>query len=309
MGLFSKKEYVCEKCGKTFFKRINLNGNICDDCYNKDANERMDLENAVIGYVNYHSSIAHEDYSNEELKKIAEHREELLEKFMNNNGISRGNLQNASDNYKKLSDDEAREVLIRLANSTVNSTVGAGYTSKFFVPTGYKGMIVDAEDVFAVCMSSDYKLQADNSEVILCGVFTNDPYVPVFPMVFIGKTGFFEIMKSKKGREAVKETFEEMCPNLQYPVDDSKVLKKIIKGEEQIKGNIDKQFMLDQIFNVSVSAGIFDTKQMHSNLYQESQQMLDRIGYISEDEIDGILKMDKMFNRNFWNKQIKNMGK
>ena len=40
MGLFSKKTYICEKCGKEFQKRINLNGNFCDECFAKEMKEK-----------------------------------------------------------------------------------------------------------------------------------------------------------------------------------------------------------------------------------------------------------------------------
>lgn len=40
MGLFSVKEYVCDKCGETFQKRINRNGNVCDRCLKQQDVER-----------------------------------------------------------------------------------------------------------------------------------------------------------------------------------------------------------------------------------------------------------------------------
>ena len=138
------------------------------------------------------------DYTEEQLDQIAEHRLHILEKYRQTQGITRAELMNASDNYKKLTDDQAAEVLVRIANSTISSTMGAAYTGNFFVPTAFEKTIVDAEDVFAVGYTNDYKLQVDGQEVILCAVFTNDPYIPVFPMIYIGKLGFFEIMKSKK---------------------------------------------------------------------------------------------------------------
>lgn len=57
--------------------------------------------------------------------------------------------------------------------------------------------------------------------------------------------------------------------------------------------------MVAQISSASVSSGIFDTKKMHSDLYSGSTKMLDRIGYIPEEDVNAILHMDKMFNRNF----------
>lgn len=309
MGIFSKKTYVCEKCGKEFEKRINLNGNLCDDCWNQEQNERRALESSIRGYIDYASDVFYKQYSADEMRQIIDHRDTILDKFQHDAGITRADLKNASDNYKALTDEQAEEVLLRVSNSTVSSTMGAAYSGSFFVPTHYEGMIVDSKDVFAVGYTSDYKLNGGNSEVILCAVFTNDPYVPVFPMIYVGKIGFFELTKSKKGRESVNALFEAMCPNLTYPVGDIKQLKKIVKQEGTVKGNIEQKFMLDQISNASVSSGIFDTKKMHSDLLPGSATMLDRIGYIQEDEVNQILKMDKMFNRKYWNKQVERLSK
>lgn len=309
MGLFSKKTYVCEKCGKQYEKRINLNGNLCDDCWNKEQNEKRALEASVRGYVDYASDVFFKSYSSDEMRDIIDHRDKILDKYQHEMGISRADLQNASDNYKALTDEQAAEVLVRVANSSVSSTMGAAYSGTFFVPTHYEGMIVDAEDVFAVGYTSDYKLSGGNSEVILCAGFTNDPYVPVFPMIYVGKIGLFAVTKSKKGREGVNALFESMCPNLTYPVGDIKQLKKAIKQDGTVKGKLESKFMLDQISNASVSTGIFDTKKMHSDLLPGSATMLDRIGFIQEEEVNKILKMDKMFNRNYWNKQIDRLSK
>lgn len=307
MGLFSKKEYVCSKCGRTYVKRLNLNGDLCDECYSKEANERAALEDQVKGYVNYCSSVRKDSYSIEELKKIIEHKNNLVAKFKNPNGINRIELENASDNYKKLTDDQAQDILRRIAKSTVKSTIGAGYTEQFFVPTSYEGLIVDAKDIFAVGFGTDFKLHSGSDEVILCAVFTNDPYVPVFPMVYVGKTSFFELTKSKKGRANVSAIFESICPNLTYEVGDLKQLKKQIKNDGSVKGKLDSQFVLDKIEDALCSRGLFNTKDMYSNMYASSATMLDEMGYIYEEDIDEILKMDKMFNRNYWSKQIKNM--
>lgn len=69
--------------------------------------------------------------------------------------------------------------------------------------------------------------------MILCAVFTNDPYIPVFPMVYLGKRGMFELMSPK------------------------------------------------------------------------SAKMLENIGYLQETEASKIMRLDKMLNRRYWNKQLK----
>ena len=304
MGLFSKKTIVCERCGKEYQARVTLGVHICDECLNREYEKKENVK----GYVDYANSMLWDSYSEEQLDQIAKHRDDILKKYRMTNGISRAELINASENYKKLTDDEAADVLTRMANSSITATIGAAYTGYFFVPTAFEKTIVDANDVFAVGYTSDYKLKDASSEVILCAVFTNDPYIPVFPMIYVGKLGFFEIMKSKKGRQGVNELFESMCPNLTYPVQDLKQLKKQIKADGAVKGNIDLKFMLDRISDASISYGIFDTKKMHSDLYSSSAEMLDEYGYIEETQINQIMHMDKMFNRKYWKKQIERLA-
>ncbi len=304
MGIFSKKTVTCERCGKEYQVRITLGAHICDECVIREFQKKQDVK----GYVDYARSMVMPNYTEEQLDQIATHRDQILEKYRMTQGISRAELEIASDNYKKLTDEQAAEVLIRMANSSITSTMGAAYTGYFFVPTAFEKTIIDAQDVFAVGYTNDYKLQIDRQEVILCAIFTNDPYIPVFPMIYIGKLGFFEIMKSKKGRASVTDLFEAMCPNLTYPVQDLKKLKKQIKADGSVNGNIDYQKMLNMISSAEASTGIFDTKNMMSDLYPSSATMLDTYGYIQENQINQILKMDKMFNRNYWKKQIKRLS-
>lgn len=304
MGLFSKKKYTCSKCGKEFEKRINLNGSFCDDCYKKESDEKKSLLSQINGYNEYHKDLFFEDYSSEDMKKIIEHKNRLLEKFKISNGISKDELQNVSYNYHKLTDEEAIKVLERVSNSMVSVTLGSVYGKGFFIPSGYDNVIVDANDVFAVAYTSDYKLQSTTSEVILCAVFTNDPYIPVFPMIYLGKIGAFELTKSKKGRQSVEIEFNNMCHNLKYPVMDLKHLKKQIKQENCVNGNLELKFMLDRIFDASTSSGIFNTKKMTTSLLPGSNKMLEELGYIQQTDMSSILRMDKRSNQKYWLKQI-----
>lgn len=306
MGLFSKKTLVCEKCGKEYTARITTGKHICDECQRIAAQKAASVQ----GYVEYRKKISPQPYSEEMFDDIINHRTKILEKYRMTQGISQAELRAASDNYRKLTDEQAADILSRIANSSISATIGAAYSGYFFVPTGFDETIVDAEDVFAVGYTTDHKLktQGAKSEVILCAVFTNDPYIPVFPMIYTGKLGFFEIMKSKSGRKGVSATFELMCPNLTYPVQDLKALKKQIKADDSVNGQIDKKFMLDQISMASSSIGLFDTEIMHSTLLPRATIMLDEYGYIEQTRIDQILKMDKMLNRRYWQKQIKRLA-
>jgi hypothetical protein len=195
-----------------------------------------------------------------------------------------------------------------MANSSLTLTAGAAYTGYFFAPTTFEKTIVDAQDVFAVGITRAAGAQQDGKEVIMCVVFTNDPYIPVFPMIYVGKLGFFEIMKSKKGRAGVESMFETLCPNLTYPVQDIKKLKKQIKEEGIVKGNLTEKFMFDQMSNASAGTGLFRMKEICSFISPLTATWLEDYGYLPLDIMNSILKMDKMFNRNYWKKQIKRLA-
>lgn len=304
MGIFSKKTLTCERCGKEYEARMAVGEAVCSECLRIE----QDKKDNVKGYVDYARTMRLGSYTEEQLEEIVARRDQILEKYRMTEGISRAELQQASDNYKKLSDDEAADVLRRMTKSSLTTTIGAVCSRHFFVPTAFEKVIVDAADVFAVGYTNDYKLQYKNHEVILCAVFTNDPCIPVFSMLYSGDLGFFELLKSKKGREGVAARFEVMCPNLTYPVQDLKHLKQQIKSEGTIKGAVEKEFMLDKIADASVSSGIFNTKKMHSDFLPASAELLDAYGYIQDLEIDQILKMDKKLNQWFWKKQIERMA-
>ena len=309
MGLFSKKTIICTECGKEFVKRIILNGDYCDECWQKKEAERKKLEDAVSGYQYYRSDVFLKFYTEDEMKAIIEHRNKLLGKLKNDNGITREELQHASDNYKSLSDEQATDIVLRISNSLLSTSLGAVYSPSFFCPTKYDGVIIDAEDIFAVGYTTSLKINAGNNEAILCVVFTNDPYIPVFPIVYIGKMGFFEVFKSKKGRAGVSTLFELICPNLSYPIGDIKQLKKQIKNDRMVRGNLDVEFVIEQLDKAAWGSGIYDTTKMYNGLFKGSltETMLEQIGYIEEKEVNSILKMNKWSNGNFWNEHIERL--
>ena len=306
MGFFSKKTYVCEKCGNEFEKRVNLNGSICDKCRNEKSVARRELEMAVNGYLNYHADVFNKNYTEQEMRSIIDHRERLLNKLKNNGGINREELETISSDYNSLTEKQKEEFLVRVANSTIGTTYGAAYAGKFFCLTQYDEVIIDVEDVFAVGFTSDSKMELGNIEAILCAVFTNDSYIPVFPMVLFGEKGVFD-MKSKKGREMTVALFEKLCPNLTYPVGDIKQLKKQIKQDGSVKGKVDIKFMLEQISNAEIGFGIFNTKKMDTSLYEETVTMLDGIGYIADSVVNEILQMDRKANKKFWDGEFKKL--
>lgn len=87
-----------------------------------------------------------------------------------------------------------------------------------------------------------------------------------------------------------------------------KQLKKQMKEGGPIKGNIDQKKVMEFISSAMSDSGIFNAKNLSAYVTLESENLLNTYGYIEDTEINNILKMDKMFNRNYWNKQINKLS-
>lgn len=313
MGLFSKKDYTCERCGKIYQSRFGAGFNLCDTCmqedYEKDKQEKKmkeELKASIKGYVQYGKKVLEKDYTIEEMQQIKARKEQVLEQFsIKEIGISDKALQNASDNFMSLSDEECLDVLLRVSQSRINTMPGIAYNEAILLPTEFEKVIVPMHDVFAIGFATDYSIKNADVESIVCAFFTNDPYVPVLSMQYVARKGFFDVVKSKKGREALIEVFSEMCPNLPYPIDDLKVLEKTIKRDGNVKGNIEYKTMLKMISDARYGVGIHNTENMVERLNSESEKMINEINYISDNRIDFILKLDKLINRKFWEGKMK----
>ena len=314
MGLFSKKTVVCKMCGSEFQTRFPSLNEYCKECeekrmdeWSKKEAEKKEIAERITGYVEYGKKYLKKSYSVEEMKEIAEKSEEIFEKIRKEVTVTRDKLREAKDNYKQLTDEQCAEVLINISNSLLESTIGAAYSSDFFVLTSYSKVVIPVEEVFAVGFMTNYKLEVGTDEAILCMVFTNNSYIPVFPMIFIGKTRFFEFTKSKKGRESVSNMFTAMCPNLTYPVTDIKEFKKAVKKEDSVRGNLEKEFILKCISDASYNEGIFNVKNMSSYIDQATTSLLEEHGYITEGTLSSYLGLDERKYAKFWEKKRKQL--
>ncbi len=306
MSIFSKKDYICKSCGQAFQARFAPIDSLCKDCFNKREDEKEELQKHILGYVEYREKydIDLPEYTPDEMRKIREYRDSILEKYrITTNSISRTELEAASINFKLLSQEEAVDVLRKTLNIMLEQTVGAVYTKDFFMPTNYDGTIVESKNIFAICYCRDYHIEGKSDEEILqCGVFTNDLYIPTFSFVLIGKMGEHDFLKSKKGREHISEKYTKLCPNLTYPICDVKDLEKIIKSETNIKGNINKEDMLNRLFELSVGSGIYNTRKLFSDTLPVTTAMLEHAGYMTESDVNKILHMEYDVNNQYWNK-------
>ena len=303
-NLVSKKSITCERCGNSYEARFAIGEHLCPSC-KKILEEKTDN---VLGYTNYASKMYGRSLTESELDAIAVHRDSILEKYRNANALTPDRMKEFCDNYKSLSDDQAAAVLNAMSTSSYDCSMGACFTGGFYALTGFPKVVIDVNDVFAVGIASLPGMKLENDEAILCAVFTNDPYIPVFPMVYGGKLGFFEIMKSKKGRKGVAALFELTCPNLQYPVMEMKKLKKQIKADGAVKGNINMDKMLEYLDDAAYTSGIFKASEQTEIVYPQAQEMLASYGYFNSDTFYDIINSSGMFGNRFWQKQIKRLA-
>lgn len=303
MGLFSKKTVVCSRCGKEFQTR--LGSDICDECLDKQVKQEIALENETKGYIRYAKLLKKPAYTQDQLTQIVTHRNKILERYNCLDGATRAELKAAGENYKSLSEAQAADILKRAEKSRIVSTMGASYTLDFFVPSGYERTVVDMQDVFAVAYTTDYRYDVKDHESILCIVFSNDPYLPAFPMMYFGKQSFFSL-KSKKGREGVQALFTAQCPNLTYPVQTVKDLKKQLRQEKTVHGNVPMDTMMSILSDASMGNGIFKEKALEVDLPDNTAELLDQYHYIQAKEITSLLKLDKIFPKSYWEKVAKN---
>lgn len=59
----------------------------------------------------------------------------------------------------------------------------------------------------------------------------------------------------------------------------TEIIKKQIKSEENVKGNIDKQDILKYISKAETASGIFNLKKMEFDMPMETEMLLEDYGY------------------------------
>ncbi len=302
MGLLSKKTIVCEMCGKEFQVRLNFGSVMCKECFNK----HMERIEATKGYNDYREALNMERLiRDEDLQQVIDHRYEVLEKYRLNPGITKDELRDASRRYKKLSDEEAEDIVSRALMGRIDKNLGS-MGRDFFLLTGFYNVIVDSDDVFAAAYTTS-KLSGLSDEVIHCVFFTNDPNVPVLQKLYLAKKGFWDITKSKKGREGVDIEIMSTCDNLVYPVMDLENLKNQIMEDGEVNGNIDYKVMLSYIKDAIKEKGFFDPEKMDDVIDLDILNMLESYGYVLSDDIINLLNLNGIFEGKFWRKHIENL--
>ena len=304
MGLFSKKIVTCVKCGKECEEMFAKQNYLCHECTMAKIKRETDL----IGYIDYTYTMGGKKPTEEQLEQIEQHRIRIMEKYRLPKGITRNELAWAADNHRKLNEQQIADILIRYSLSSMRSAEGIDFTSNFFILTGYQGVVVDVEDIFAIGLISDHrcnKLQR-GTDTILCAVFTNDPYIPAFPIRYTFPLRMMqgELAESKEGRAQITAAYNDFCPNLTYPIVSVQELRDLVAKVENVRGKISKQFMGKLLSEASWLSDIFDMRELTGYISPETIAFFEQYGYLREEIAAQAIGMHNNAIRKFWDMHI-----
>lgn len=205
----------------------------------------------AIGYINYRKRITTEKYNEAVYEKIINHRDAILEKYADSD------------------------------NKEVGMAVGMYYAAGVFFPTDYDGVAVDADDVYAAAYNVCYSKgvwKTHGEKYAFWILLTNDPYVPVLPMICIQHYNPLELL-IKKEKNELKPLIEDMCKNLKYPICHMKELEKMVNNEYSVRGNAKKPFVLEQISDALNENGLFDINSISCEAGGGTVKLFERFGY------------------------------
>ncbi|MBQ7766306.1 MAG: hypothetical protein IJ397_05645 [Lachnospiraceae bacterium] len=254
-----------------------------------------------------------EIYTQEQLQEIDAHRREILERYRNPYAITRQEIEWAANNYKNLNEPQIIDILTRYGETAMRSADGLDFNrnATLFSLTTFPGVIIDYEDVFAIGLVSNVKVNKRNTrtDTVVCVMFTNDPYIPVFPIWYRYDLKLNEMMYSQQARIDIANAYQAVCPNLTYPITEVKELKKIIAQEPNIKGNISKEQMEKYLTDADYCSGIFDTSEYECYVNYSVEDLLESYGYVRGPVAEKTLGMGSKSTRDFWMFHIDNISK
>lgn len=306
MGLFSKETYICEDCGREFESRIDKTIKICDQCQGKFKLLKKDIN----GYIDYALDLDFsKEYLRDDMLAIQAHRNEIMDKYRMPHPLTSDYFAYARDNYQKMSEEDIQEVILKFSIGTYRVGYGCVATPNFLISTKYDGVVIDADEVFAVVMDADKNYTQGNNAGFRVTLFTNDPYVPVFNMVMSG--GYNSVwLKDFSGVQELQKTLQESFHYLRYYVGNIKSLEEEIKADSTVRGNISKEDMLNYLRRAHRYSGIFETKNLDDSLFlaNKTQEILSQMGYMEKDDARSCLRPKGLFKRSFWDEKFSEFG-
>ncbi len=249
----------------------------------------------IWGYIDVFDEVKHESHYNDEIfyDEVLRHREKIWEKYRPAKSFfCEDELMCAVSNHHNLTSEEVMDIISKVRDLSVVSWEPDIIGSHFILPGQYPGTIVDLEDIFAVGYASVYIDENAGMEGIICLCFTNDPYMPVFPSHTEYGYKFYQ-NKSKSGRKTIESIFSSVCPNLRYPVQELRTLKRQIKREGAVRGNIEKSMALELIDSAICQTGPYREKHLATKISADAWEQVKKHGYIDFNDAKKILASSK----------------
>lgn len=253
MGLFDKT-VKCQKCGKSFTKGLFSGDKLCPDCSWAEF-VREQEENSIVsqrsGITQYYKDMP-KKFRNlpADIDTIIASRDKMFQKYKLANEMNITVLTKTATNVDKMNDEQLSDFSEKLLRSLVLTQNKMSFAlDKFVISHLYDGVAVDMDSVFAVAYTKNIFYNASIKEQpYLCSLFTNDPYFPAIGMTFLPVTSkSFLALEASKNKERVghlQEVIPKMFRNLTYPVMDMKDMKKLVKQEGKVRGEMDPDLML-----------------------------------------------------------------
>ena len=308
MGLFSGKAAICQKCGKEFTKGLLSGEKLCAECAKAEANTRMVQESIKTrqeGIKRYYEWMP-KGYKKlpADISDIIASRTRILQKYMLPDVLTDNDIEEAMRNTAAWTDEQKTNFMMRAKNALVPSMMYVSFTNNLIMPNEFPGVVVDTDDVFAVCISENTSIAKETLTLgYTCCLFTNDPYFPVtgLNIVPVGDS-LWEMAFSHKKRtdplETVLAFITPMFRNLTYPIMTYKDFKKTMKNETQIRGNINPDLMKLLIKDVSLPSNIFSASLFKQASMERAMGFyIKNFGYRRYEDIFDLLFFDKTIGK------------
>ena len=311
MGLFSKT-VKCAKCGAEFEKGFLSGATLCSHCELEESDQKiLALNNRAFleGFRKYYNEMPGKFKNpNVDFQAAGQNTERIIQKYAERSAFSEDLMNKAAFNYDEMTEDDCKLFVAIFRNAVLLSSGYSTLHPSFILSHAYPGVVLDFDTVFAAAYKPVYSIMLNTNakeQAYAFYYFTNDPFVPALGMTAVinSTAGLFSFGSDKRNREdSVNEILNSTCHNLTYPVQNIKDLKKQVKNEGDVKGNISPDLMTALIEQAEKEKGIFnDILGAEKELYPGLQVLMRRSGFMTKDDAAVYIgSMDKAA-RKFWN--------
>lgn len=309
MGLFSKQSQ-CIKCGKPFTKGFLSSDKLCDDCsFIEFINNQQiaAVESQKVGITQYYKDMPKKFQTMPaDIETILQSRNKIFQKYQKDYQMNISLLRDASIKAYEWSDEEKINFTTKILSSVINTQNKMSFMLKRFVISHlYDGVAVDADSVFAIAITKNIFFDAKiTEEPYLCALFTNDPYFPVIGMTFLPTTSrSFLALERTKNKERVghlQEILPKIFPNLTYPIMSMKDMKKLVKQEDSVRGNMNPALMI-ALLDKGVSIPFWNIDSLMQDFMPSGISMaIQNYGYISINDVFTWLNLEDPAICEYW---------